>query len=509
MNKKKVKLLTMLIVALCVNGITYSVHAEEIKNSNTLTDVVSSVEEKESKVNEAINAKDSEVEIPRNWLTEEVAKQLNKELSDLAVDDFAKITKIDLHFERINDKIPEEISLMTNLEYLDLNYTKLKGSIPESLSKLTKLTYLDLGDNRLDDIEESIIKNIKDGKYAYCDVTGNQFKLYDGWYKLKGKLYYFDRWGDKATGIQEINGKEYEFNEDGFVCEGWQKNDDGTSSYYDINKGKIKSDWLLLGGKYYYFDENGVMLTGIQTINNKKYNFGTDGVMLTGVQVVDGKQVYFSNNGDMQFGWTPINGKQCYCDPTTGEIIKNEEKIIDGKKYKFLSDGSLMADKWIDGNTYININGQAISPSSTHSNTQFQLFKYLTDTNNRVSVHYRAIELHGGITSNNCVFFTSEALRRIGVNLPLGTCNTYDLEDKLQAMGWLESYDLSQLKPGDIVFTNGYTHVYVFMGWASDGNAYICDNQCELYEGKVLHLRQIYNDGSHTDRATHFFYCPY
>ena len=122
---------------------------------------------------------------------------------------------------------------------------------------------------------------------------------------------------------------------------------------------------------------------------------------------------------------------------------------------------------------------------------------------------YKAIELHGGDTSNNCVFFTSEALRRVGIDLPLGTCNTYDLEDKLQAMGFVESYDLSQLKPGDIVFTNGYTHVYIFMGWSANGYAYICDNQADRFDNKVLHLRNIYGDTDLTDRATHFFYYPY
>lgn len=517
MGEKKVKLLAMLVVALCANGVTYSAHAEEIKDTNSSTQVVSSVEVndqrvinyEESKVNEVMNTKDSDVEITDNWLTEEVAKQLNKKVRDLTVEDFNKITQIDLHYKRIEEKFPDEISLLSNLESLNLNYCRLEGKIPNELADLPKLTYLDLGDNKFDEIGEKVQENVKAGKYSYCDVLGNQFKLYEDWYYLKGKWYYFDRWGDKLVGSQSIGGKEYEFTEDGYVREGWEKNEDGTSSYYDKNKGKIKSDWLPLGSNWYYFDENGVMLTGMQTINNKKYYLGSDGVMLTGIQILDGKRLCFASSGEMQFGWTTINGKQYYCDPSTGEIIVNQERVIDGKTYRFLSDGSLMTNGWIDSNTYVDANGQTISSASCHSNTQFQLFKYLTDTNNRVSVHYRAIELHGGDTSNNCVFFTSEALRRVGIDLPLGTCNTYDLEDKLQAMGFVESYDLSQLKPGDIVFTNGYTHVYIFMGWSANGYAYICDNQADRFDNKVLHLRNIYGDTDLTDRATHFFYYPY
>lgn len=516
MGKNKVKLLAMLVVALCTNGVTYSAHAEEIQNTKYAQIESSSIDSgnestniyEESKVNEAMNNKDSDIEITSNWLTDEVAKQVNKKVYNLTAEDFAKVTKIDLHYSKIEDEIPAEISLMTNLQYLNLNYTRLKGEIPASLSKLTKLTYLDLGDNKLDEIDDSIIKNVKDGKYTYCDLGGNQFKLSDGWYYLKGKWYYFDKWGEQASGTKEINGVKYEFTDDGFVREGWENNSDGTRCYFDRIKGKITNSWQPIDGKWYYFDDQGKMQTGLQNINGKKYYLGTDGVMLTGFQIIDGKKYIFSNDGDMKFGWVDFNGKRYYTDSVSGQLNLEPQKVIDGQTYRFYSDGSLIVNGW-NGNTYVGNNGQTVSISDTHSNTQFNLFKYLTDTNNRVSVHYRAIDLHGGDTSNNCVFFTSEALRRVGIDLPLGTCNTYDLEDKLEAMGCVKSYDLSQLKPGDIVLTEGYTHVFVFMGWASDGYAYVCDNQADWYDNKVLHLRPIYTETAMVSKSSHFFYFPY
>lgn len=533
MGQKKVKLLAMVVVALCANGITYGAHAEEVKSTNSSTSVVNVVEDQnegeikdknkdqvenksndevkyeESKVNEAMQTKDSDVKITNNWLTQEVAKQLNKKVKELTVDDFNKITEIDLHYKRIEEKFPEEISLLHNLQSLNLNYCRLKGNIPNELAELPKLTYLDLGDNNFDEIGKEVEEKIKAKGYSYCDILGNRFRLDEGWYYIKGKWYYFDRWGRKVTGPQTIDGKQYEFTDEGYVREGWEKGEDGTSSYHDKDKGKVKSSWQSIDGKWYYFNKDGVMLTGLQTINNNKYYLGSDGAMLTGIQVVDGKRVYFASSGEMQFGWITVNGKQYYCDPWTGEIVCNQVRNINGKNYKFLSDGSLMVSGWVDNNTYVDSNGQTVSRANTHSDTQFRLYKYMTDTNNRVSVHYRAIDLHGGDTSNNCVFFTSEALRRVGVDLPLGTCNTYDLENKLEARGFVKSYDLSQLKPGDIVFTNGYTHVYIFMGWASNGYAYVCDNQADRFDNKVLHLRNVYGDTAITDRATHFFYSPY
>lgn len=534
MGQKKIKLLAMVVVALCANGVTYSAHAEEVKSANSSTSVVNIVEDKnkgeikdtnnnqiednnnevnyeESKVNEAMKTKDSDVKITNNWLTQEVAKQLNKKVKELTVDDFSKITSIDLHYKRIEGRFPDEISLLNNLQSLNLNYCRLKGKIPDELANLTKLTYLDLGDNDFDEIGGEVENKIKAGNYSYCDILGNRFRLDEGWYYIKGKWYYFDRWGRKVTSPQTINGKEYDFTDEGYVRDGWEKNEDGTSSYYDKNKGKITNSWEIIGGKWYYFDNNGVMLTGLQTINNNKYYLGNDGAMITGIQTVDGKILCFASSGEMKFGWTTVNGKQYYCDPTTGEVVTNQEKVINGKSYKFSNDGSLVESQWTNNTAYANPSptGQTVSRTDTHSDTQFKLYNYMMDTNNRVSVHYRAIDLHGGDTSNNCVFFTSEALRRVGVNLPLGTCNTYDLENKLQAMGFIGSYDLSRLKPGDIVFTNGYTHVYIFMGWASNGYAYICDNQADRFDNKVLHLRNVYSDTALTDRATHFYYSPY
>ncbi len=132
----------------------------------------------------------------------------------------------------------------------------------------------------------------------------------------------------------------------------------------------------------------------------------------------------------------------------------------------------------------------------------------MTDLGNQISVDRTAVALHGGITSNNCVYFASEALRRVGVGIPTSTCNTYELENELKYMGFVPCYDLSQLKPGDIVFTNNYSHVYIFMCWDTDGYAYIVDNQSYNFDNKVLHKRQVYQDTSITDRATHFYYYP-
>ncbi len=492
MRRNKIKNLAILAAFLCVTSVPVIAHAQD------------------SRINGEISEQ-STVKIEDNWLTEEVAKQLNKNVRYLTAQDLLSIKKIDLRYEKIDDTIPDEIKLLKNLEYLDLNYCRLSGEIPEELGDLPMLSHLDLGDNKLEELPDNIKQKIVKNNYAYCDVEGNKFQLDEGWYYLKGKLTYLDRNGKRlSAGEQTIDGKVYEFTEDGSVRQGWETDKDGNKSYYDMQNGIVKSNWKLIDGKWYYFNENGIMQKGFQTIKGVKFYLDNNGVMLTGWQLIGGKWYYFTDAGGMENGWLSLGGKTYYLDANTGAMASGDT-TIEGKKYRFNSDGSLMNNIWVDNYTYVQPNGQTVNTYSyySHSNTDYQLFKYMTDVNNQLSVDSAAVALHDGNTSNNCVYFASEALRRIGVNIPKATCNTYQFENLLKSLGFAYSYDFSQIKPGDIVFTNNYSHVYIFMCWDKDGYAYIVDNQRTSFGNQVLHKRLVLQDTATTDRATHFFYYPY
>lgn len=158
---------------------------------------------------------------------------------------------------------------------------------------------------------------------------------------------------------------------------------------------------------------------------------------------------------------------------------------------------------------------QSISNGTrTQSTIGTSLYNYLMNYDNRRSVLERAIQLHDGDTSNNCVYFASEALRRAGLtDLPDYVANTLTLTSKLQSMGWQISTDLSMLLPGDICFTtsygNGPTHAYTFMKWADPNSydyAYICDNQGYDYGDNAYHIRNIDFETSTKDKLSYFMY---
>lgn len=150
----------------------------------------------------------------------------------------------------------------------------------------------------------------------------------------------------------------------------------------------------------------------------------------------------------------------------------------------------------------------------TQSTLGTDLYNYLMNYDNRQSVLNTAIELHDGITSNNCVYFTSEALRRVGLtDLPNSVANTVTLTSQLQSRGWQTSSDLSKLLPGDICFTTSYgdgpTHAYTFMGWVSQGDydyGYVCDNQGYDYDDNAYHKRNISFATSAKDALSYFMY---
>ena len=327
-----------------------------------------------------------------------------------------------------------------------------------------------------------------------------------GWKFINGYWYYLKSNGSMATGWQFINNDWYYLNSNGSMATGWKFiNNDW---YYLKSNGTMATSWQKINDDWYYLNSNGPMATGWQKINNNWYYLNSNGPMATGWRFLDNNWYHLSENGPMTIGWKISDDKWYYLDDN-GAMAQDSEKTINGNIYKFDSDGVMITDKWF-GSTYVNKDGIVLhgTPSRSHSYTQYKLFNYMSNEDNRESVHYAAIDLHGGETTNNCVYFTSEALRRAGVKIPLYVANTYQLERELLSRGWIKSTNTSDLRPGDVVFS-GYKHSFTFMNWYDKDYAYIVDNQKKYFDS-VLHKRLVSVDDPINDtiRATHFFYLP-
>ncbi|HHD2583980.1 TPA: cell wall-binding protein [Clostridium perfringens] len=341
------------------------------------------------------------------------------------------------------------------------------------------------------------------GDWYYLKSNG---PMATGWQFINDDWYYLKPNGPMVTGWQFINNDWYYLKSNGPMATSWQKiNDDW---YYLKPNGPMATGWQKINDDWYYLKPNGPMATGWQKIDNNWYYLNSNGPMATGWRFLDNNWYHLSENGPMTIGWKNSDDKWYYLDDN-GAMAQDSEKTINGNIYKFDSDGVMITDKWFES-TYVNKDGIVLhgSPSRSHSYTQYKLFNYMSNEANRESVHYAAIDLHGGETTNNCVYFTSEALRRAGVKIPLYVANTYQLERELLSRGWIKSTNTSDLRPGDVVFS-GYKHSFTFMNWYDNDYAYIVDNQKKYFDS-VLHKRLVSVDDPVNDtiRATHFFYLP-
>ena len=126
---------------------------------------------------------------------------------------------------------------------------------------------------------ENIYKNqwVSDqGIWVYYDANGNLLK--NQWYNDVNarKSYFFNENGVMVTGLLYNDGKWYYLNEYGSKHTGW-KFIMGLLYYLD-GEGVMKTGWIQdTDGKWYYINENGVMLTNT-TIGT--YKLGSDGAWI-------------------------------------------------------------------------------------------------------------------------------------------------------------------------------------------------------------------------------------
>ena len=125
--------------------------------------------------------------------------------------------------------------------------------------------------------------------------------------------------------------------------------DDGLVRIYDKSTGVRLKGWVSLGGKRYYIDpatEKSVRWN--QKIDGKWYYFNGNSEMVTGMVTGnnDGLKLYFDpNTGIRQTGWKTISGHKYYFDPATGKSSR-WNRLIDGKWYYFNA-ASQMVTGWV------------------------------------------------------------------------------------------------------------------------------------------------------------------
>lgn len=210
--------------------------------------------------------------------------------------------------------------------------------------------------------------------WYYAQSSG---ELVTGWKKLNDKWYYFspESYEMFLNSIREINGKQYYFDRDGIMQNGWFASDG--MIYYADSSGVLQKGWKYLDSKWYFFDQNDYYMhkNGITIINDKGYYFDNNGVMKTGwIKKTTGVDnfirtgwCYAQSNGELLQGWQIIDNKKYYFVRGQFDYLANMDTIdnIDNKLYLFNADCSLVTSKgWVKRNGewyYCNSDGTVVT----------------------------------------------------------------------------------------------------------------------------------------------------
>ncbi|MGU8425469.1 L,D-transpeptidase family protein [Clostridium perfringens] len=216
---------------------------------------------------------------------------------------------------------------------------------------------------------------MKDGskKDYYFNNNGVALINNEGWQSQKENnkiMWQYLKNEQPVSGLQEINGKTYYFNENTSYMEtgvvdtgkgiylfddngakvnktGWIQNKGHW--YYLNNDSTVKRDWLNSGYSWYYLNDNGIMATQWKKVNDYWYYFGSNGAMQKDWKEINSNWYYLRNDGIMTTQWEKVNNYWYYFG-SNGAMQKDWKEI--NNNWYYLREDGIMATQWEKVNNY-------------------------------------------------------------------------------------------------------------------------------------------------------------
>jgi glucan-binding YG repeat protein len=128
---------------------------------------------------------------------------------------------------------------------------------------------------------------------------------------------------------------------------------DGDQYRYLDQDGVALTGWQTIGGYRYYLDpQTSARVTGIQSIDGKLYVLSARGVRYNGTRLVETSkgQCFVTKDGSLATGWVQYNNNWYYF--KQNGLMKTGKLVLDGKTYWLGKDG-VMRTGWYRGNGYL------------------------------------------------------------------------------------------------------------------------------------------------------------
>ncbi|BFL47722.1 NlpC/P60 family protein [Lactonifactor longoviformis] len=404
---------------------------------------------------------DIEVVLPAN----DEQSQENADIDEEETDDADNIAEEETNGAATNPNASyhEEAK---NIESEDINitYNDNENITDESTVSSLPVGWIDAGDKRWYRHEDGSFTSNDweeiEGKWYYFDAEG---WLVRGWLKLGNTWYYLNKPdGHRATSWNLIDGYWYYFLPDGKMVTDWFLQN-GTWYYLGEN-GKMRIGWEELSGKWYYFDKDGKMVTGWIQIDETWYYLNTKGDAATNWNLIDGYWYYFYPNGKMAVNWIQLSGTWYYL----GENGKMRTGWLSWEGHWFyLRESGAMVTGWLDweGNRYYFLsNGVMVTGDYKIGDIPYHFIPTGSLDMGQSVVNY-AMQfignpyVWGGVSLTNgcdCSGFTMKVFEKFGITIPR---TSGEQRGSGTAVG-----SLSAARPGDLLCYEGHVGIYIGNG---------------------------------------------
>ena len=191
----------------------------------------------------------------------------------------------------------------------------------------------------------------KGGEYYYVHADGSRQPA--GWFWHEGAWYYIQSDGTRRQNEIAYSGNnQYLFDKDGKMLTGWQTFNGKRKLFASSGELIVENDqasaWKKVNGKWYYFDNNNVEVTGLKEIDKVNYYFVDSGAMAVGWEWHDGAYYYYQASGAMLKEWYKEAGKWYYLNPETGKMVTGKQEV--SGKYYYFNDSGAMQVGWVKDN---------------------------------------------------------------------------------------------------------------------------------------------------------------
>lgn len=200
----------------------------------------------------------------------------------------------------------------------------------------------------IDLTEDSKSELILSGNLTAAETEDGISRYRTGWSKAGDVVRYILSDNTPATGVIEIDGSWYLFNDDGSAACGWTEYE-GRKAYCFLG-GLLASGAVDIGDDIYLFDKQGHPVSGWFEEGGLRYG-DADGKAVTGWFEDGGSKYLASDDGTVIMGWLLHEGEMYYQTP---QGIVSGPTHVDGQMRLFLDDGRLASGKVvIDGIMYL------------------------------------------------------------------------------------------------------------------------------------------------------------